>query len=78
MPNIQTILRYISYINKMTCNSQYIGTFSLLEGTDVNIILIQREQYEGTIHLFIGNLTASYDITFMPLKIIYKVYKMSS
>jgi hypothetical protein len=73
--NVQVILRYISDINKMTYNSQYIGTFGLLEGRDVNTIQIQREQYGGTVHLFIGNCTASYDITFLPSKIAYKVCK---
>jgi hypothetical protein len=29
----------------------------------------------GTIHLFIGNRTTPHEITFMPLRITYKVYK---
>jgi hypothetical protein len=33
----------------------------------VNAIPIQREQYDGTIHLFIGSHTSSYDITFIPV-----------
>jgi hypothetical protein len=41
--NVHVILRYISYINKMTYNSQYIGTFGMLEGRDVNTIPIQRK-----------------------------------
>jgi hypothetical protein len=32
----------------------YIDTFSLLEGVDVRVIKIQREQYGSTVHLFIG------------------------
>jgi hypothetical protein len=32
----------------------------------VNEITIQREQYGGTVHIFIGNRTASYVITFTP------------
>jgi hypothetical protein len=41
----------------------------------MNAIPIQREQYGGNVYLFIGNRTASYDITFISLKITYKVYK---
>jgi hypothetical protein len=41
----------------------------------VNIISIQHEQYEVTVHLFIGNRTTLYDITFLPPNITYKVYK---
>jgi hypothetical protein len=29
-------------------------------------IPIPHEQYGGTVHLFIGNRAASYDVTFMP------------
>ena len=32
----------------------YIDTFSVLEGADVRVITIQREQYGATVHLFIG------------------------
>jgi hypothetical protein len=73
--NVQTILRYISGINKPIHNAHYIDTFGLFEGRCVNVIPIQREQYGGTVHLFIGNHTASYDITFISSKITYKVYK---
>jgi hypothetical protein len=31
----------------------YIGTLSLLEDEDARVIIIQREQYGGTVHLFI-------------------------
>ena len=36
----------------------YIDTSSLFEGDDAKAITIQREQYGGTIHLFIGNSKA--------------------
>jgi hypothetical protein len=32
----------------------------------MNAIPIQCEQYDGTVHLFIDNRVASYDVTFMP------------
>jgi hypothetical protein len=54
-----------------------IDTFNLFEGDDARAITIQREQYEGTVHLFIGNRNGSYAITFMPSIITYRVYKMS-
>jgi hypothetical protein len=56
-------------------NSYYIDTFGLVEGNDMRAITIQREQYGGTVHLFIGNCIALYVITFMPSTIIYRVYK---
>jgi hypothetical protein len=56
-------------------SSYYIDTFGLLEGNNENTITIPREQYEGTVHLFIDKHTASYDITFISSKITYKVYK---
>jgi hypothetical protein len=40
-------------------------------------ITIQREQYAGTVHLFIGDRKALCVITFMPSTIKYRVYKMS-
>jgi hypothetical protein len=58
----QRISESISYIH----NLHYICTFGLLEDKSVNAISIQREQYMGTVHLFIGSRTDSYDITFMP------------
>jgi hypothetical protein len=45
IPNVQTILRYISYVNKLIHNAHYIDTFGLLGGKGVNVIPIQREQY---------------------------------
>jgi hypothetical protein len=36
-----------------------MGTFGFLEGKDVNAVTSQREQYNGTVHLFIGNHTTS-------------------
>jgi hypothetical protein len=53
----------------------YIDTFDLFDGNDIRAIRIQHEQYGGTIHLFIGNHTTSYVITFMPSTITYRVYK---
>jgi hypothetical protein len=35
-------------------NLYYIDTFGLLEGIDVRVITIQREQYGATVHLFMG------------------------
>jgi hypothetical protein len=64
--NVQRILRYIPYINKMIHNAHYIDTFVLLEGKGMHAIPIQREQYGGTVLLFIDNREASYDVTFMP------------
>jgi hypothetical protein len=32
----------------------YIDTFGLPEGADVKVITTQREQYDATVHLFIG------------------------
>jgi hypothetical protein len=52
-----------------------VDTSGLLEGKSVNAVTIQREQYGGIVHLFIGNRTSSYDITFISLKNTYKVYK---
>jgi hypothetical protein len=48
-------------------NSYYIDTFGLFEGCDARAITIQSEQYNGTVHLFIGTCTAPFNITFMPL-----------
>jgi hypothetical protein len=53
----------------------YIDTFDFFEGNDARAITIQCEQYEGTVHLFIGNRKASCVITFMPSTITYMVYK---
>jgi hypothetical protein len=47
----------------------------MFEANDVNAITIPREQYGGVVHLFIGNHTTSYIITFIPSTITYKVYK---
>jgi hypothetical protein len=53
----------------------YIDIFGLFEGDDARVITIQREQYGGIVHLFIGNHTSSYVIAFMPTTITYRVYK---
>jgi hypothetical protein len=42
----------------------YIDTFSLLEGVDVRVNTIQREQYGATVHLFIGTGHSPGKITF--------------
>jgi hypothetical protein len=55
----------------------YNDTFDLFEGNDVRVITIQSEQYEGTVHLFIGNRKALCIITFIPSTITYIFYKMS-
>jgi hypothetical protein len=60
--------------NKNTC---YIDTFGLFECDDARAITIQREQYSGTVHLFIGNRKGLCAITFIPSIITYKFYKMS-
>jgi hypothetical protein len=48
----------------------YIGTFGLIEGKkskrDARVNTSQREQYEGTVHLFIGTWRSLCKITFMP------------
>jgi hypothetical protein len=41
--NVQTISRYILYINKLIHDTHYIDTFGLLEGKGVNAVTIQRE-----------------------------------
>ena len=49
----------------------YIDTFGLLEGVDVRVITIQREQYGATIHLFIGTGRGPGKSTFMSLTFTY-------
>jgi hypothetical protein len=61
----------------MVHNVHYIYTFGLFDGDDVRAITIQREQYGGTVHLFIGNRKASCVITFMPSTNHIQIYKMS-
>ena len=48
-------------------NLYYIDTFGLLEGVDVRVITIQREQYGVTVHLFIGTGRSPNKITSMSL-----------
>jgi hypothetical protein len=50
--NVQTILRYTLYINKLIHNAHYIDTFGLLKGKGVNTIPIQREQY-GALFIYL-------------------------
>jgi hypothetical protein len=54
------------YINKLLHNTHYIDTFGLFKGKGMKAIPIPHERYGGTVHLFIGNRAASYDVTFMP------------
>ena len=58
-------------------NLYYIDTFGLIQGDDARAITIQREQYGGNVHLFIGNRKGLCAITFMPSTITYRVYKMT-
>jgi hypothetical protein len=53
-------------INK---NLHYIDTFGLLEGADAGVIIIQCEQYNATVHLFIGTERSPGKITFMTFNI---------
>jgi hypothetical protein len=41
-------------MHKYQQNPYYINTFGLLEGVDVRVNTIQREQYGAAVHLFIG------------------------
>jgi hypothetical protein len=49
----------------------YNDTFGLFEGVNASAITIQREQYEGTVHLFIGTGRSPGKSTFMTLTLIY-------
>jgi hypothetical protein len=49
----------------------YIDTFSLLEGADMRVITIQREQYGTTVHLFIDTWRSLGKITFLSLTFTY-------
>jgi hypothetical protein len=49
----------------------YIDTFSLLEGADMRVITIQREQYGTTVHLFIDTGRSPGKITFLSLTFTY-------
>jgi hypothetical protein len=50
---------------------RYIDTFGLFEGVDVRAITIQREQYGGTVHLFIGTGCSPGKNTFMTLTFVH-------
>ena len=58
-------------INKYSQYLYYIVTFGLPEGENVRVtrelITVQREQYKGTVHLFIGTGRNPNKITFMSL-----------
>jgi hypothetical protein len=49
----------------------YIDTFGLFEGVDVRAITIHCEQYEGTVHLFIGTGHSPGKNTFMTLTFVH-------
>jgi hypothetical protein len=49
----------------------YIDTFSLFEGEDTRASTIQREQYGGTVHLFIGTRRGPSKNAFMTSTYIY-------
>jgi hypothetical protein len=52
---VRTMLQSIMYINEVIQTIYYICTFGLFEGDSANTTSpIKREQYRGTIHLFIG------------------------
>jgi hypothetical protein len=52
-------------------NLYYIDTFGLFEGVDARAITIQREQYMGTVHLFIGMGRSPGKNTFMTLTCVH-------
>ena len=49
----------------------YIDTFGLLEGVDAREITNQREQYDATVHLFIGTRRSPGKSTFMTLTFVH-------
>jgi hypothetical protein len=49
----------------------YIDTFGLLEGVNMRVITIQREQCGATVHLFIGTGRSLGKSTFMSLTFTY-------
>jgi hypothetical protein len=49
----------------------YIDTFGLFEGVDARAITIQREQYGGTVHLFISMRRSPGKNTFMTLTFVH-------
>jgi hypothetical protein len=51
----------------MSINRTYIITFGLIEGVDARAITVQREQYGGSVHLFIGMRHSLSKNTFMTL-----------
>jgi hypothetical protein len=54
-------------MNKYLQYLYYINTFGLPEGENARVITIQREQYNVTVHLFIGTGRSPDRITFMSL-----------
>jgi hypothetical protein len=63
-------------MNKHQQYSYYIGTFGMpkAEGAKMTrVITIQREQYDVTVHLFIGTGCSPDKSTFMSLVTIYNI-----
>ena len=60
-------------MNKHSWYSHYINTFGFSEGEkckgDARVVTDQREQYDVTVHLFIGTGRSPGEITFMTLSI---------
>jgi hypothetical protein len=56
----------------------YKCTFGLIEGKkykrDAKASTSQREQYEGTVHLFIGTGRSLWEITYVPFTFIIDLY----
>jgi hypothetical protein len=56
-------------------NLYYNDTFNLFEGDDARAITIQREQYGGIVHLFIGTRRSPSKNTFMTSSYTYNSNK---
>jgi hypothetical protein len=54
-----------------------MDTFGLFEGVDVRAITIQREQYNGTVHLFTGTGRSPGKSTFVSLTFTHN-YKINN
>jgi hypothetical protein len=65
-------------MNKHQQYSYYIDTFGLSKGERARkkrVVTIQREQYDVTVHLFIGTRRSPDKSTFMSLVTIYNINK---
>jgi hypothetical protein len=65
--NVNPSIYFMMNIYEYEQDLYYIDTFSLFEGVDARAITIQREQYECTVHLFIGTRRSPDKNTFMTL-----------